>query len=137
MFLAGLARLGNDPVVRYTPDNKPVMDLSLAFAYGKKGPDGKRPTQWVSATMWGDRVEKLSQHLIKGQTLFVTLGEPHIEEYTRKDKTTGVSLRARLNELEFAGAARVEEMKLDKPPTDKEMGKTPTFDELEDDIPFS
>lgn len=136
MFLAGLARLGNDPVVRYTPDNKPVMDLSLAFSYGKKGPDGKRPTQWVSATMWGDRVEKLSQHLIKGQTVFVTLGEPHIEEFTRKDKTSGVSLRARLNELEFAGAARVDEMKLDKAPTDKEMGKAPSFDDIADDIPF-
>lgn len=103
MLLVGLARLGNDPVVRYTPDNKAVMDLSLAFSYGKKGQDGKRPTQWVSATMWGDRVEKLSQHLIKGQQSFVTLGEPHIEDYDRKDGTKGTSLRARLNELEFAG----------------------------------
>ena len=126
MLLVGLARLGNDPVVRYTPDNKPVMDLSLAFSYGKKGPDGKRPTQWVSATMWGDRVEKLSQHLIKGQQLFVTLGEPHIEEYKRKDGTEGMSLRARLNELEFAGAAQ------NNQPKPKDV----TFDDLEDDIPF-
>lgn len=125
MFLAGLARLGNDPVVRYTADNKPVLDLSLAFNYGKKGPDGKRPTQWVSATMWGDRVEKLNQHLIKGQLVFVTLTEPHIEEYKRKDGTEGVSLRARLSELEFAGAPqnKVEEVEetdatglLSKPP---------------------
>lgn len=126
MLLAGLARLGNDPVVRYTPDNKPVMDLSLAFSYGKKGPDGKRPTQWVSATMWGDRVEKLSQHLIKGQQLFVTLGEPHIEEYKRKDGTEGMSLRARLNELEFAGEPR---NKADKPESFDATG-------LIDDIPF-
>jgi len=56
--------------------------------------------------MWGDRVEKLSQHLIKGQQLFVTLGEPHIEEYKRKDGTEGMSLRARLNELEFAGESK-------------------------------
>jgi single-strand DNA-binding protein len=126
MLLVGLARLGNDPVVRYTPDNKPVMDLSLAFSYGKKGPDGKRPTQWVSATMWGDRVEKLSQHLIKGQQLFVTLGEPHIEDYDRKDGTKGTSLRARLNELEFAGAAQ------NNQPKPKDV----IFDDLEDDIPF-
>lgn len=127
MMLVGLARLGNDPEVRYTPDNKPVMDLSLAFDYGKKGPDGKKQTQWVSATMWGDRVLKLSQHLTKGQQLFVTLGEPHIEEYKRKkDGTEGVSLRARLNELEFAGAPKT---KVDQPEHYDATG-------LIDDMPF-
>ena len=126
MFLAGLARLGNDPEVRYTPDGKAVMDLSLAFNYGKKDQNGKRPTQWVSATMWGERVEKLSKHLIKGQHLFVTLGEPHIEEYTRKDGTSGMSLRARLNELEFAGAPQ------------NKVEKEESYDAtgLIDDIPF-
>lgn len=39
----------------------------------------------------------------QGPQLFVTLGEPHIEDYDRKDGTKGTSLRARLNELEFAG----------------------------------
>jgi hypothetical protein len=29
-----------------------------------------------------------------------------LEEYKRKDGTTGTSLRARLNELEFAGAPK-------------------------------
>jgi single-strand DNA-binding protein len=76
--------------------------------------------------MWGDRVEKLSQHLIKGQQLFVTLGEPHIEDYDRKDGTKGTSLRARLNELEFAGAAQ------NNQPKPKDV----TFDDLKDDIPF-
>jgi single-strand DNA-binding protein len=100
------------------------MDLSLAMDYGKKGADGKRPTQWVSATMWGDRVEKLQSHLVKGQSLFVTLSEPHLEEYKRKDGTTGTSLRARLNELEFAGA-----------PRDK-VREEPKIEDLDSDIPF-
>ena len=128
MLLIGLARIGKDPVIRHTADGKPVMDLSLAMDYGKKGADGKRPTQWVSATMWGDRVEKLQSHLVKGQSLFVTLSEPHLEEYKRKDGTTGTSLRARLNELEFAGA-----------PKDKVRDEPKeNFDStgLIDDIPF-
>jgi hypothetical protein len=78
--------------------------------------------------MWGDRVEKLQTHLIKGQSLFVTLSEPHLEEYKRKDGTTGTSLRARLNELEFAGA-----------PKDKVRDEPKeNFDStgLIDDIPF-
>ena len=50
MLMIGLARLGNDPEVRFTPDGKAVMDLSLAFSYGRKV-DGKQPTQWVNGTM--------------------------------------------------------------------------------------
>ena len=80
MTMAGLARLGNDPTVRRMADNKAVMDLSLAFSFGRKV-DGKQPVTWISATMWGDRCDKLKPYLTKGQLLFVTLTEIHIEEY--------------------------------------------------------
>ena len=126
MLMTGLARLGNDPEVRYTPDGKPVMDMSLAFNYGRKV-DGKQPSQWISATMWGDRCEKLRPYLTKGQLVFVSMTEPHIEEYKRKDGTTGVSLRARVGELEFAGSRPQEQAAPDR-------GRG--FDDMADDIPF-
>ena len=125
MLMIGMARLGNDPEVRYTPDGKPVMDMSLAFSYGRKV-DGKQPSQWVSGTMWGDRCEKLRPYLAKGQLVFVSMTEPHIEEYKRKDGTTGVSLRARVGELEFAGSR----------PEQKSEPKS-ALDGLDDDIPFN
>jgi len=130
MLMIGMARLGNDPEVRYTPDGKPVMDMSLAFNYGRKV-DGKQPSQWISATMWGDRCEKLRPYLTKGQLVFVSMTEPHIEEYKRKDGTTGVSLRARVGELEFAGP-RPGSQESEAPRAEKARG----FDDLEDDIPF-
>lgn len=102
MLMIGLARLGNDPELRYTQDGKAIMDLSLAFSYGRKV-DGKQPTQWVTGTMWGDRCEKLKPYLTKGQLLFVSMTEPHVETYKRKDGTEGTTLRARVGELEFAG----------------------------------
>ena len=102
MLMIGLARLGNDPELRYTQDGKAIMDLSLAFSYGRKV-DGKQPTQWVTGTMWGDRCEKLKPYLAKGQLLFVSMTEPHVETYKRKDGTEGTTLRARVGELEFAG----------------------------------
>ena len=126
MLMTGLARLGNDPEVRYTPDGKPVMDMSLAFNYGRKV-DGKQPSQWISATMWGDRCEKLRPYLGKGQLVFVSMTEPHIEEYKRKDGTTGVSLRARVGELEFAGS---------RPQEQASPERSRGFDDLVDDIPF-
>lgn len=105
------------------------MDLSLAFNYGKKV-DGKQPTQWISGTMWGDRCEKLQPYLTKGQQVFVSMTEPHLESYTRKDKTEGVSLRARIGELEFVGGKS--EPQEEKP----KVLKAPGFDDLDDDIPF-
>lgn len=125
MLMIGMARLGNDPEVRYTPDGKPVMDMSLAFSYGRKV-DGKQPSQWVSGTMWGDRCEKLRPYLAKGQLVFVSMTEPHIEEYKRKDGTTGVSLRARVGELEFAGSR----------PEAQSQPKASALDGLDDDVPF-
>jgi single-strand DNA-binding protein len=124
MLMIGMARLGNDPEVRYTPDGKPVMDMSLAFNYGRKV-NGQQPSQWVSATMWGDRCEKLKPYLSKGQLVFVSMTEPHIEEYKRKDGTTGVSLRARVGELEFTGSR----------PEQKSEPKS-ALDDLDDDVPF-
>jgi single-strand DNA-binding protein len=115
MLMIGMARLGNDPEVRYTPDGKPVMDMSLAFNYGRKV-NGQQPSQWISATMWGDRCEKLKPYLSKGQLVFVSMTEPHIEEYKRKDGTTGVSLRARIGELEFTGSRPEQKSELKSDP---------------------
>ena len=53
MILTGLARIGKDAELRYTASNEPVANISLAFNYGRKGDDGKRPTQWIEASMWG------------------------------------------------------------------------------------
>lgn len=148
MLMVGVARIGNEPVARYTPDGKPVMDLSLAFDYGRKGADGRRPTQWISATMWGDRVEKLQPYLTKGSQVFVTLSEPHIETYEKKDGSgQGFSLRARINDLEFVGGRReagsddMGEPAMGGAPAKAAGGAKPAakstgFDALDDDIPF-
>ena len=133
MLMIGLARLGNDPELRFTPDGKAIMDLSLAFSYGRKV-DGKQPTQWVNGTMWGERCEKLKPHLAKGQLLFVSMTEPHVETYKRKDGTEGVTLRARIGELEFAGAKPDSQ-----PQTPQSAGKYPSrayAGDINDDNPF-
>jgi single-stranded DNA-binding protein len=65
MTLAGLARLGNEPTVRRMADNKAVMDLSLAFSFGRKV-DGKQPVTWISATMWGTAATSSSPISLRG-----------------------------------------------------------------------
>lgn len=130
MITVGIARIGNEPVIRYTADNKPVLDLSLAYSYGRKGQDGKYPTQWVNATLWGDRAEKLLPYLHKGNQLFVQLADLYLDTYNKKDGTQGANLKARIADLQLISGERKE--------AEPEPARAPakSFDEIDSDIPF-
>lgn len=102
MHIIGLARLGKDAEIRFTNEGKAVANIALAFNYGKKDQDGKRPTQWVDAALFGDRAEKLAPYLLKGTLVDVHLADPHIETYTTRDGASGSKMVAMVNHLEFA-----------------------------------
>lgn len=105
MILTGLARLGRNAEVRRTAGGEPVANLALAFNFGRAGADGKRPTQWIEAQLWGQRAEKLAPHLTKGTALDVVLEDPHIETYQGQNGQ-GHKLVARVVMLEFAGGGQ-------------------------------
>ncbi len=143
MILSGVARLGRDIELRHTASGETVGSLALAWNYGRKGEDGNRPTQWVDASLWGERAEKLKGYLLKGQQISVVLEDPHVEIYEKKDGTMGASLRARVGSIEFCGSPRNQGEGGDAPSTDKyERGAPPSihqgssFDDMEDIIPF-
>jgi single-strand DNA-binding protein len=101
MILTGLARIGKDAELRYTSNNEPVCNISLAYNYGRKGDDGKRPTQWIEAALWGKRAESLAPHLLKGKQVDVALEEPHIETFDGKNGA-GHKFVGRVLSIEFA-----------------------------------
>ncbi len=99
--MIGLARLGRDAELRDTKAGT-VAGLSLAFTYGRKDDEGQRPTQWVDASLWGDRADALAPYLVKGQLLYVCLDDAHIETYEGKNGP-GAKIVARVATVEFAG----------------------------------
>lgn len=99
----GVARIGRDAEVRYTPTGDAVVSLSLAFEYGKKV-DGKKPAQWVEGTLWGKRGEAMAPYLLKGQQVGVTLDDVHIETFIKADQSQGFKLVGRVSNIEFAGS---------------------------------
>lgn len=100
--LFGLARLGRDAEVRFTTAGDPVASLSLAFNYGRKGEDGKRPTQWVDGSLWGKHAEALAPYLLKGVSVAVTVDDIHIEHFKKGDGTPAVKLAGRVTSIELA-----------------------------------
>lgn len=142
MKTIGLARLGRDAEVRYTPGGDAVCNLSLAVNYGQKGDDGNRPTQWIDASLWGKRAEALAQYLVKGSVHCFTLDEVHLETYQGKNGE-GVKLVARVLDVELGPRAGGEQSAAPAPrqapaaPAQRPQPKlAPNFHDMDDDIPF-
>ena len=126
-----LFRLGNDPQVRFTPGGDAVMNLSLAYNYGRKV-DGKKPSQWIEASMWGKQAEALQPHLGKGMQVVCSIDDLHIEEYEGKNGK-GHKLVGKVVGFDFAGG-KSEGGNQSSAPLSKQAGAG--FDDMDSDIPF-
>jgi single-strand DNA-binding protein len=134
----GLARIGKDAEVRYTPGGAAVANVSLAFTYGKKGEDGKRPTQWVDASLWGQRAESLAPYIKKGGQIVAYLEDVTMQSYTKGDGTTNTKMVARLVDLEFvSGGEQASSQPKPQPrPQVAPQSQGSGFDDFDSDIPF-
>lgn len=134
MMLTGIVRIGNEPTIRHTNNGDPVLELNLAYSYGRKGEDGKKPTQWIYASMFGPRGEKIVPYIKKGDQIFVTLNDVHISIYQKKDGSgEAYAMRAKVSEIELIGG-RPES----KPAEKSAPAPKPAtgFEGMDDDIPF-
>lgn len=151
--LTDIGRLGRDAELRYTPDGNAVCNLALACEYGRKGQDGKRPTQWVDATLWGKQAEAMAQYLVKGQQVHFTIDDAHVEVFTKSDQTQGVKLTGRVIVIKFSGSppqqaqqggqqsqARPQQRPQSRPQAqaqNQQGAPGPDYDSFDDDIPFA
>jgi len=104
MIFTGLARIGRDVELRFNQGGDPVAGLALAYNYGRKGDDGKQPTQWIEASLWGKLAEALAPYLLKGKQVDVVVEDLHVETYQTRDGGTGTKLVGRILKIELAGS---------------------------------
>ena len=132
MKLIGLARIGNEPELRYTSSNMATLQLSLAYSFGKA-----KSTQWVRATMFGKRAEAIAPHLVKGQLIYVEITEVNINKFTAKDGSEAVSLQGVLQEMEFTGKAEAPATdRREQEPVEATKREPVELQDISDDIPF-
>lgn len=137
--LTGLFTLGRDAETRVTPNGTTVVKLACAYNHGRKGDDGKRPTQWVDVSMFGKQAEALAPYLTKGKQVSLVIKDPHVRTYQKQDGTTGISLEGTADFDEFA-RGHPQEQSAPKPapkPVQKAPPASSGFDDMEDDIPFN
>lgn len=153
--LTDIGRIGRDAELRFTPNGDPVCNLAIACEYGRKGQDGKRPTQWVDATIWGKQAEAMAPYLLKGQQVHFTIDDAHVETYTKGDGSQGVKLTGRVIIIKFAGSPPQQghqanqqhqqprqqqnrQQPRQQAPQQSQQGTNgPDYDSFDDDIPFA
>ena len=138
--LTGLFTLGRDAELRTTADSQQVASLALAYNYGRKGEDGKKPSQWVRASMFGKQAEALVPYLTKGKQVSLVIRDLHIATFQKQDGSTGTSLEGVADFDDFArgpkqeGAAPAPRPAPAPPPAQRSAGSG--FDDMDSDIPF-
>ena len=148
--LTDIGRIGRDAELRYTTGQNPtaVVALTLACDYGRKGQDGKKPTQWVEAVIFGKQAEAMAPYLVRGQLMHFTIDDVHIEEYKRGDGTPGNKLTGKVIAIKFAGSPpqgvqqnqqpRQQQRPQQQAPQQSQQGTNgPDYDSFDDDIPFA
>lgn len=125
--LIGLFRIGNDPELRYTNTQMAVLQLSLAYNYGKE-----KKTQWVNATLFGKRAESLSNFLAKGQLIYAEVSDIHVDTYAAKDGTERVSLKGVVQEVGLTAKADAPQQPQQRP----QRSAAQSVEDMDSDLPF-
>ena len=137
--LTGLFTLGRDAESRVTQTGTTVITLAVAYNYGRKGDDGKKPSQWVRASMFGKQAEALAPHLTKGKQVSLVIRDLHITTFQKQDGTTGTALEGVADFDDFARGATPQGTQAPPPPPPR-PAPAPTssgFDEFDSsDVPF-
>ena len=67
-----IGRLGRDPEIRYSANNTPICNFSLATSDRiRKGDNFEEKTEWHRIVVFGNQAENASKFLKKGSLVFV------------------------------------------------------------------
>lgn len=81
-----IGNLGQDPELRYTPNQIAVANFSIATTDYRTDKDGKRQefTEWHRVVVWNKQAENCAKYLSKGKPVFV---EGRLQTRSWEDKT--------------------------------------------------
>ena len=131
--------LGKDCEIKSTQGGTTVCEFSVAVTSGYG--DNKKTT-WVSCALFGKRAEgKLQEYLVKGQSVAVS-GEASLEQWENNGKA-GAKVKVNVNSVDLIGGRAESQQAPQQAPPQQAQQAPPqqapadSFDDFEDDIPFS
>ncbi len=140
--LTGLFTIGRDAETRTTNTGTVVVNVAVAYNYGRKDADNKKPSQWVRVAMFGKQAETLAPYLLKGKQVSLVIRDLHIATFQKQDGSTGTSLEGVADFDDFArgqkqdGQAAAPPAPRPPPPQPAPPASSGFEDIGDDEIPF-
>jgi single stranded DNA-binding protein len=105
-----IGNIGSDPDMRYSANGSPLLRFNVASNGRTRTPDGEwvDETTWVRVTVLGKRAETLSQHLHKGQRVYVD-GRLEARPWTDQQGAVRAGLEILAGDVEFTSARQAED----------------------------
>lgn len=66
-----MGNLGKDPELRYTQNQVPLCNITVATTDYRAGSDGERHTEWHRVVVWNKAAENVSKYLKKGNGVYI------------------------------------------------------------------
>ena len=145
-----VGRLGQDPDVRYMPNETAVCNFSLATSSSYKDKSGEKvdQTEWHRIVMFGKVAEIAKEYLKKGSQVFIE-GRLQTRKWQTKEGQDRYTTEVVAATMQMLGSkdssSGSSESPSDFDQTKNQSSNEPTkapspavesFDQLEDDIPF-
>ena len=97
------------PLLRYTPDGKPVFTFSVAQYTGKNKEGGYNDSGWIRVTAFGDLAEQLNTELTEKMRVTVTGSRQTDRVWVGKNEQEHVDFCVIANEVKQGDAFKPEQ----------------------------
>ncbi|MBC7074641.1 MAG: single-stranded DNA-binding protein [Syntrophomonadaceae bacterium] len=141
----GIGNLGSDPEIRYMPNGKAVVNISIGCNESWKDENGdkKEKTEWVKIVFFNKLAEIAGQYLKKGSQVYIE-GSLKTRKWQGQDGTDRYTTEIVASEMQMLGGkpqGESEQSPRQSAPRTQQApenrGKAPARDDFEDsDIPF-
>jgi len=93
-----LVRIGKDAELRQLENGTALVSFSAVYdvGYGQN-----KKAQWLDCAMFGDRANKVAQHLTKGKQIVIYADDLCINEWDKPDGSKGFKLACKLVSFDF------------------------------------
>ena len=93
-------RLTRDAEFRSTPSGLSILKFSVA---NNTGFGDKQKTNFINCTLFGKRAEGQLRNLLQKGKEVAVAGELNLNQYTKKDGSSGASLECNVNSVDLLG----------------------------------
>ena len=100
-----MGRLGQDPELRYTQNQTPIVTLNVATTeFGSRDGQRQETTEWHRVVVWSKQAENCAKYLAKGRVVFV---EGRLQTRSWEDKAGQKRYTTEIiaNNVQFVGGA--------------------------------